>query len=326
MDTASPSWHTFRIRFRTAKTFPVCPELDEFLLVEDDEEAVWIRSVGGGPIGETEWLTVRGARYRSHAAAIEAGERWRDVLERALAGLHVPADFGERKAFSSWTNPDVLNRRSESMGARVMNEVHGLIAFPTGAPVHLISSSASVYVPRSVESLRDAVLSPSNRRLHAQQRLAFDLYSHAVLAPSPDAKFVLFMMAVEALMTPFDRSEPVHRVVEGLRSVILSAGLSDAERDALLSHVGQAKRASFRQQGERLAASLGDRRYGGMPVREFFVHCYKLRGRLVHGDAERPSQDEVTRRAAHLRTFVGDLIAGPALVREMGPTAGALLD
>jgi len=236
--------------------------MDEFLVAEDDEEVVWIRSVGGGPVGGTEWLTVRGARYPSHAAAIEAGERWRDVLERALAGLHVPADFGERKAFSSWTNPDVLNRRSESMGARVMNEVHGLIAFPTGEPVRLMSASASAYAPRSVESLRDAVVSPFNRGLHAQQRLAFDLYSHGILAPSPDAKFVLFMMAVEALMTPFDRSEHVHRVVDDLRSVVLSAGLAGAERDALLSHVGQAKRASFRQQGERLAATLADRRYG----------------------------------------------------------------
>lgn len=231
-------------------------------MAENDEEVIWIRSVGGGPVGETEWLTLRGARYPSHAAAIEAGEHWRDVLERALAGLHVPADFGERKAFSSWTNPDVLNRRSESMGARVMNEVHGLIAFPAGEPVHLISASASAYAPRSVESLRDAVVSPSNRGLHAQQRLAFDLYNHGILAPSPDAKFVLFMMAVEALMTPFDRSEHVHRVVDDLRSVVLSAGLVEAERDALLSHIGQAKRASFRQQGERLAAKLADRRYG----------------------------------------------------------------
>lgn len=312
-----PAWHAFRIRFRTALTFPICPEADEFLLDEDDSEVVWIRSVGGGPIGETEWLTVRGSRYPSVESAVAASERWRDRIERAFAALHVPADFGERKAFSSWTSPEVLNRRSEFLGARVMNEVHGVTVFPDGESVYFLSASGSGYAPRSAGSLRYALVVPSNRREYPHQRLAFDLFNHGVLAKSPDAKFVLLMMAVEALMTTFDRSDRVHRVVEDLRAVLLKADLDAAERDALLSHVGQAKRASFRQQGERLAESLGERRYGAMSPAAFFTHCYKLRGRLVHGDADRPAQGELTRLGAHLRRFVGDLIAGPELVRDI---------
>ena len=51
----------------------------------------------------------------------------------------------------------------------------------------------------------------------------------------------------------------------------------------------------------------------GLDARKFFKVCYEIRSRLVHGQAPRPTRDEVGAVAAHLENFVGDLLSGPLL-------------
>jgi hypothetical protein len=299
----------------------MCRELDEFLVAESTDEVLWIRSVGGVPIGDTPWLTLMGSHYPSYDAAIEAGERWRARLERAFASLNIAADFGDRN-FNSHLGDVARTSASQILGGIVLSEVHGLMAFPAGQQVHLMGGSASGYAPKEVEALRHAVRSSHNRATYTTQRLAYDLYSQGILASSPDAKFILMMMAVEALMIPFERSPEVQRVVKELLAVVRGSDLSDKDKQVLLSQVGALKRASFRQQGERLAQAVGGRRYGSMSAEEVFVRAYTLRGKLVHGDADRPSQGEVTQMAGRVARFVADLIAGPDLVTDIQASRG----
>jgi len=127
----------------------------------------------------------------------------------------------------------------------------------------------------------------------------------------------LLIASVEALMTEFGRAAEVQALVDVMISEIAKASVDLDEKQRLLSAVSRLKVASFGQQGEQLALSLGDREYGGVPAVKFFKRCYAVRGRVTHGRARRSSQAELTELTAGLTGFVGDLLAGPNLVDEL---------
>lgn len=306
----------FRIRFKPGDRFPFDVEESELLLHEDQETVIKIGAVGRRSIKDANWLYLHGTRYVTEEAAVRAGEHWRGQVERAFAALLVAADFGERSR-NGWTSPVVLEHLSKIAGHPVVNDVHGLMTLPADTKVAVQRVEATGHVSHQIDGLLRAIGSPHNTEQRSAQRLAFDLFSAAKVATSVDASFMLLMMAVESLMQPFDRSREVQALVARLKAEVGAAALARDDEDRLLSVVGGLKRASLTQQGERLAESLGDRTYMRMQPVQFFKHCYKVRGRVAHGDAERPAQGLMTQLVGGLEQFVADLIAGPDLVDDV---------
>lgn len=70
---------------------------------------------------------------------------------------------------------------------------------------------------------------------------------------------------------------------------------------------------SIGQAGRRLARTLEPRTYQGFAPATFFIRCYEMRSKLVHGHIPRPDRGEVDLLAANLETFVGDLLSGSLL-------------
>lgn len=154
------------------------------------------------------------------------------------------------------------------------------------------------------------------------ERIAYDLSSASFFARDPDARFVLLMMACEALLEPKPRNELVRRCVDDLISLTQTAGLPANDTQSIIGSLRWLYTESIGQAGRRLASGLIPREYMGKHPVHFFTECYALRSALVHGHAERPKAGEVGSHAASLEVFLQDLLSGPLLnldVAEVEP-------
>jgi hypothetical protein len=119
----------------------------------------------------------------------------------------------------------------------------------------------------------------------------------------------MLVMAVEALIELEPRSEEARAHVDRLIADTRAADLPDNEINSMLGALKWLRDESIRSAGKRLAGQLGERRYRDEPPQLFFVRCYDLRSRLVHGEVPRPSASELDERALDLERFVSDLLS-----------------
>ena len=190
-----------------------------------------------------------------------------------------------------------------------------------------MSMPIDFHVGKPVDLLRAGLheIRKLNLRLDAQQQLAYDLYSASFFESSADARFVMLMMAVETLMTPQARPQPVLAHVEDLLARTDSADLDEQAKQSLLGSLRWLRLESLTAAGKRLVTTLlSNRRYANESADTFFKRSYELRHKLVHGSVPRPSRDEIDARAAELERLVGDLLAAPVVlprnVSEPGST------
>src|SRR3954471_21799151 len=77
----------------------------QFFLQDEGQRRVWLKSSGADNerLCDATNLVARGEGYATEDEAALEGERWRDVISRAFARVHVAADFGDRMAFGMLT-------------------------------------------------------------------------------------------------------------------------------------------------------------------------------------------------------------------------------
>ena len=91
-----------------------------------------------------------------------------------------------------------------------------------------------------------------------------------------------------------------------------STKLSENEKQALMGSLGRLTRESIGQAGRKLSQErLGTRRYSGLSASDYFAHCYDIRSRLAHGEANAELQRETEITVATLEVFVSDLLSVP---------------
>lgn len=140
------------------------------------------------------------------------------------------------------------------------------------------------------------------------------LFNASFFQPTADSRFLVLVMAVEALIEPVSRSpeglEHVDRLIEQTRA----ATLPGVDKDSMIGALQWLRRESINQAGKRLASMrLGGRLYSGRAAPEFFSYCYQLRSNLVHGNLPIPTFEEVGNVACILEVFVSDLLTSPIL-------------
>jgi hypothetical protein len=307
----------FRLPF-TMPTISLLGVTDHRLdLFDDGVRRVWLRSARQDeqPLCDATELVVRGEGYDSHKEATREGERWRDVIARAFARVHLAADFGDRRPYGTLTKAGE-EMLSEQAGHPVLGAMPGVTAFECHPDLRFVSSSAELCRRPSEERsrlvFREAVR--LDEPLEGAERLAFDLYSGSYFQPSADARLLMLTMAVETLLELQRRSEAARAHVTVLMEATASnPDLSSGERDSLRGSLTWLMDESIGQAGRRLARTLEPRTYQGLAPATFFTRCYEMRSKLVHGHIPRPDRGEVDLLAANLETFVGDLLSGSLL-------------
>lgn len=316
------SGFSFRVRFRRSPTDTlniVAPRW-EWHLGDATPSLVLCSRGQQEPIKDSEELVFKSQGWASEEDAALGGKKYADALMLSLARLQVGADFGSRAPKSACTRAGLANLQART-GHRVLNDVHGLMVYESEPPPRFASISVGVLrgVPqdRFERVLSRAIDEP--RDLSSRERLSLDLFNASFFQNSADSRFLLLIMAIEALLKPLARSAGANRHVEALiRATQESVELAPPEKESLLACLGWLRCGSINQTGRTLARNrLGQRVYANTDAPSFFSYCYGLRSQLVHGKDPMPTPAEIGSVVGTLEVFVSDLLSGSLLEVEL---------
>jgi hypothetical protein len=305
--------YAFRIRFRQAPTAAlgvqsVVLEMPAPGASQSAELRSW---KGECAVRDSDQLLLVCEGLASESEADAAGRRYREALLRSCARIGVGLDFGQR-AGRSFLTQCALDQLQQAAGVPVLNDEAGLMVFPSPPwPRFAKFNGKAVRHARqdrfvSCFASALAVAHP----LTAREQVAFELYNAAFFQESVDARLLLMVSAVEALIESAPRSPAALAHVETLISATRAAALPPQERDPLLGALVRLRQESITRSGKQLIATrLPAREYSEVSGDELFARCYELRSRLVHGGQPSPSWREVSQAAAWLERLVGDLLS-----------------
>ena len=272
------------------------------------------------PIASSGGLVFKSEGWSSEDEAEAAGERYFPALALTLARLRVGADYGDRTPKGSFTQ-DGLGWLMQQRDERVLNDEHGLMVYESlPAPVfagfggfHPVVTSAADRFER-----RMCALLAEPPQLSDRDQLALVLFNSSFFQDGADARLLLLMMSVEAMLDLPARSEGAVAHGDALLDLTRKAeGLTQAEKDSMAGSLSWLKKESITQAGKTLAGRrLGERTYSDKSAPSFFAHCYSLRSALVHGGTPYPSHADVNVTAAQLEVFVSDLLTSEYLKLE----------
>lgn len=285
------------------------------MLFRDDAtgEEVVLRTGSDVSIKEAESAAAHGGPYETIEQARSRGETWLSILKTALAAVNIGADFGLRSLQGGrFTEAGLAMLRQNFPDVNVMNDEPGVMVYQgDGRQVRFYSGSArgSVIKPaaRVVKAVELAMA--VDEPMSEERQVAYDLYAASFSQPSPDARFLLLMLAMEAMIEPLPREQAVVNHVAKLEEATRNAELPQDQRQSLLNSLEFLRKESISQAGRRLVRTLGERRYAEMSPSRFFTDSYALRSRLVHGAHPLPTLNEINHRAAPLEVFVSNLLA-----------------
>jgi hypothetical protein len=310
--------YTYRLRINLPNAAQLAIDSSTYQISDLFEYKIELSS--GRPelsLKDSKRLIFRASGFLTEQEAFGNAELFSDVLMIALASLKIGADFGARAPKSGFTKHG-LAKFGESAGRELLNDVHGIMVFPTEiAPAFLSTSSPSVVIGRTSSDFIEALSSSKQGSIPLSDRvtLAFDVFSSSFLEGSQDARLLTLMMALEILITqlprPQDSATLVNSFIELTRN---SSNIIESERDSILGSLGWLLKESVSQAGRRYVKDrLGNMEYMDMLCEKFFDHCYSIRSALIHGHEPFPTRAEVSMAAANLETMVADIIAAEGM-------------
>jgi hypothetical protein len=260
-------------------------------------------------------LVLRGNGWNSKEEAWNEAERYTQALALSLARVKVGANFGKRAPKSGYFGAG-LKMLGQQQGQRMLNDVHGIMVFET-EPQPLFArfeASGAMGIPKErFESVLLYALEHP-RELTDRERVCLDLFHASFFQKMVDVRFLLLMMAIEALLVPGQRSPAAIQHVETMIDSTRKANLiGDDEKNSIIRSLNGLRTESIGHTGRKYVAErLGSRKYSSHSASDFFSECYKLRSRLVHGSSPYPWQ-EVSEVVEMLELFVSDLLSGPLI-------------
>ncbi|OGP57861.1 MAG: hypothetical protein A2162_02265 [Deltaproteobacteria bacterium RBG_13_52_11b] len=315
--------YAFRLRYTLSPRDTVnCFESSLKLPTTESDYEVKLKANSDKTIEASGSLVLHGAGWATPEEAEHFGHFYADVLARTCARLKLGVDFGDRAAKGGWLAKEVSDDFSQRTGRLMLTDVHGLMIYErTNPPV--LHSSEPVSLVQGINldrflSVYDSALGRP-REISKEERTALLLFNASFFPNSPDGRFMLLMMGIEALMKKQEQPDKIKAIIRGFISAVdENPDLGTTERNDLKSILGNLLKESFRQAGRRLVEKkLGARKYKEMSAREFFEYCYDLRSKLVHGKVPLPSRDEVSVAAVKLEAMLSDLLSTDLL--DVGP-------
>ena len=309
--------YTFRIRFNRSPRDTLQTEASELSVPVPDERISVVLRAGqtDRKIHDSNQLVLAGEGYETEKKAMEAGLQFQTALMIALARVRIGADFGQRAAKGVVTEYG-LRWLEEQIGQRALNDVHGLMVFPSEPKPRFALINVEAIRGVNSESFQRTLLASIKLQPSLGERdlLAYVLFNASFFQPTSDSRFLLLVMAIEALIEPASRSSEAQEHVDRLIEQTRSASIPEGEKNSMIGTLRWLRHESINQAGRRLASSrLDDRSYNEQSAPDFFTYCYQLRSNLVHGRFARATFEEVGNAAGALEVFVADLLTSPIL-------------
>lgn len=274
---------------------------------EADRVRVYVRSlVPDQPIKDAVELALRGEGYATERQAEESGRRWVHAFQLGMLAEFMATDFDERGGPQGGFHPLMLDAMSSQFpGHRMYADEPGLLVIPAEpAPMFSRVRAEGTAVKNAAGIVHQTrLVHAANTILDARSLLACEMYSGSQFMPGEDSRFLMLMIAVEALIEPDLRPRNELRAIDGVLNHFESR-----ELDSLRQTIEGLRTESIGSAGRRLAATLGDRQYDGRPAKRFFTDNYRARSALVHGNLDRPSIGTIRSLLGPLEHFVRDLV------------------
>jgi hypothetical protein len=245
------------------------------------------------------------------------------ISPRKDKSINESEDFGSRAPKGIWTNAGFILRYpgmslfEELWGEpRVLENVHGLMVYESEPKPKFgsIEVKAVQRLPLSsfIELFRQAV--SNQKTLTHQELLSFSLFNSSFFQNSNDSRFLLLMMAIEALLAPPLRSEEAQSHVHQMIKLTKESGLPKDVIDSMIGSLRWLNRESISNTGRMLTKQrIGRKQYYGKNAPAFFTDCYNLRSSLVHGNESFPSYEKISSIVEGLEEMVSDLLTTPFL-------------
>lgn len=317
LDDMSNANYSFRIRFNRSPTDTIQVETNELELPTiGSQPSVILRARQDDlKIRDSDQLAVVGSGYDSHQNAEVAGREVKKALSVALAKVRVGADFGDRAPKGMFTEHG-LKWVEQQIGQRALNNVHGLMVFETFPKPRFASTNGQMTRGTTQESFIAAYAKAleASPTISESEELSYTLFNASFFQPTADSRFLLLIMAIEALIRPKPRSGESLAQVESFVLQTKQANLPDQEKNSILGTLRWLRVESINQAGRRMVNErLGDRIYLEMTAPDFFTHCYQMRSNLVHGNLPTPTFEDIGKVTATTEVFASELLTVPVL-------------
>jgi hypothetical protein len=297
----------FRVRFELGNSMRIAsptPALVLATLEAEGEDVALTCARAEDQMSEARTLVLHGEPYASDDQAKAAAARWLDWLRYVFSVKGIGADFGGREYWPVILSP-VLER-----GLDIQPDFHGVLTYAVRPEQMFFGASVEGHIVTAGAELQQAIMGARKQSVTMadDERIAYDMYGVAACQPSTDARFLLLMVALEALIPRRERGAGALAHVETLIKCTQSADLPGSDVDALTGSLRSLRYESIGQAGRAAVRALEPGVYMGLPPVKFFGKCYRLRSALVHGSNPLPTKEEVDVHAASLSMLVGDLI------------------
>lgn len=305
--------YSFRFKFQLDSGLYLVSDEHEVLLTDSPSEKVVFRAeLTGQAIEESRVLVVRGDRYVDESSAWTAYWRWSAAVKLSFAKHGIGADFGAQPYGQVDERGNVIEDVEWGTGGRVIADDHIPMVFRTEpmasfSSVSAVNAMKGVYAEEVLKAMREEAATeraPLPRNVH----LALDLFGRAQGLGMPEAKLVMLVTAVEAVIESAPRADEVVAVVKAANAAIRKSDLPADMKSKLGSEVGRAKNKSITESGKELFESKSVWSPEGESAGDFWVRCYKLRSAIVHGTETTDDAAEISVRAAQAELVVGSLL------------------
>jgi len=317
----------FSVRFRVdlAPSCMLTSDVNVLALMETPD-GLRVELIGdqGRGLANSSRLSLHVHGWSTVAAAEERGTRFADVFILALVRSKVGAESWARRGggayFDSW-----LRAVQEETGVHVLNDTVGLTIYKTNPPPVFQPFEPRVRRGVTAEKFIEAFRHVAAVRidLSDRERIGIDLYNASFFEPAPDTRFIVLVVAIEALSARRPRSSGAVDLLKGFAHQVRASDLAENERGSIVGALEDLHLESIGSAARRLVRErLGDTEYAGEKAVRFFDTCYTLRGALVHDGDLRARREEVARLVEALDRFVSDLLVSrffdPIVEKEKG--------
>ena len=302
----------FRLRFHLQDTVHINSDLLELNLVElSDGSRIKLKGGIDDPIKNRHRLAVIGGPYVSENVALDAAFRARTALllwaTKQKLGIDLGSDYRAAYIFEPG-----LKMLEAQHGIPVRNDIHGIDVYGSTGEMRFALPDAKLNLGKSLDTFVADFRQVHSTEIKYSDRLkvACELYCSVFFDPSFQSRFITLVTAIEALLEPASRSVEAIRLVNTFAQTIKASGLSDLEKQQIISSLKWLDKDSIGQTGRKLAQRLlPNSRYADTESGAFFKHCYDTRSSIVHSGKAKLTMTQLASLTNDCMTFVADILA-----------------
>lgn len=271
-------------------------------------------------IKDTHDLVLAGSGYPDEDAAYADALIWRQIVAAYLPRLGISVEIGSDSR--DGITPHKPNLPRDMRAALGIGDDRTI--YQDDARLYVIESDDNpafsygrfdmvVSVPLREDKLEllTQTINRNQQIWSPELTLSYDLINASLGATNPQAKYVLMVTAIEALIPYRERPADVVAALDHLIEYTDRFEKFDNDlRDVVEKLLNGAKLLSVRQFGLRLADRLTGE-YAGLLPRKFFDSCYKNRSDIVHGNERDEAvlgEYAIYEQLPELQRFVTDLV------------------